>query len=119
MNSLSLTIVGNAPKKEAGKAQIKEQIAYYMENARQIREGLIAAGYQAFGGVNSPYVWLKTPDNLTSWEFFDKLLNEAQVVGTPGSGFGASGEGYFRLTGFGTHENTKEAIKRIQALKTK
>ena len=90
-----------------------------MENARQIREGLTAAGYQAFGGVNSPYVWLKTPDNLTSWEFFDKLLKEAQVVGTPGSGFGASGEGYFRLTGFGTHENTKEAIKRIQALKTK
>ena len=110
---------GEAVYSEAGKAQIKEQIAYYMENARQIREGLIAAGYQAFGGVNSPYVWLKTPDNLTSWEFFDKLLNEAQVVGTPGSGFGASGEGYFRLTGFGTHENTKEAIKRIQALKTK
>ena len=110
---------GAAVYSEAGKAQIKEQIAYYMENARQIREGLIAAGYQAFGGVNSPYVWLKTPDNLTSWEFFDKLLNEAQVVGTPGSGFGASGEGYFRLTGFGTHENTKEAIKRIQALKTK
>ena len=110
---------GEAIYSEAGKAQIKEQIAYYMENARQIREGLITAGYQAFGGVNSPYVWLKTPDNLTSWEFFDKLLNEAQVVGTPGSGFGASGEGYFRLTGFGTHENTKEAIKRIQALKTK
>ena len=97
-------------------AQIKEQIAYYMENARQIREGLIAAGYQAFGGVNSPYVWLKTPDNLTSWEFFDYLLENAQIVGTPGAGFGENGKNYFRLTSFGKHEKTAEAMKRFDEL---
>ncbi|MDO4292130.1 MAG: LL-diaminopimelate aminotransferase [Eubacteriales bacterium] len=107
---------GEAVYSPEGKAQLREQIAYYMENARLIREGLKEAGYRAFGGVNSPYVWLKTPDGLTSWEFFDRLLNGAQVVGTPGSGFGASGEGYFRLTGFGTHENTREALRRIREL---
>ena len=73
-------------------------------------------GYTVYGGVDAPYIWLKTPDDLTSWEFFDKLLEGANVVGTPGSGFGPSGEGFFRLTAFGTHENTKEAIERIKKL---
>ena len=100
--------------KLAGKAQIKEQIAYYQKNARTIYEGLKNAGYTVSGAVNSPYVWLKTPDNMTSWEFFDFLLEKANVVGTPGSGFGPSGEGYFRLTAFGSYENTLEAIKRIE-----
>lgn len=99
-----------------GQAQTKEQIAYYMNNAKVIREGLSAAGYTVSGGVNAPYIWLKTPDKMTSWEFFDYLLEKANVVGTPGSGFGPSGEGYFRLTAFGTYENTVEAMKRIQAL---
>lgn len=96
-----------------GQAQIKEQIAYYMENAKMILEGLKSAGYQVYGGVNAPYIWLKTPGNMTSWEFFDELLQTANVVGTPGSGFGPHGEGYFRLTAFGTHENTKKALERI------
>lgn len=108
---------GEAVYSEAGKAQIKEQIAYYMENARIIREGLKEAGFTAYGGVNSPYVWLKVPEGMSSWEFFDKLLNEVQVVGTSGAGFGASGEGFFRLTAFGTHENTLEALRRIKTLK--
>ncbi|MBC9786076.1 LL-diaminopimelate aminotransferase [Heliobacterium chlorum] len=99
---------------EAGQQQIQENIRYYMENARLIREGLINLGYKVFGGVNAPYIWLKTPDNLGSWEFFDKLLNQANVVGTPGAGFGASGEGYFRLTAFGTRENTEKALERIK-----
>ena len=93
---------GAAVYTEAGKAQIKEQIAYYQKNARTIYEGLKNAGYTVSGAVNSPYVWLKTPDNMTSWEFFDFLLEKANVVGTPGSGFGPSGEGYFRLTAFGS-----------------
>ena len=99
---------------EEGQKQIMENIRYYMENAKIIKEGLKEAGYTVFGGENSPYVWLKVPDGLTSWEFFDKLLNEVNVVGTPGSGFGPSGEGYFRLTAFGTKENTIEAIDRIK-----
>lgn len=99
-----------------GKAQIKEQIAYYMKNAKTIMEGLSSAGYTVSGGVNSPYIWLKTPDKMTSWEFFDYLLQTANVVGTPGSGFGPSGEGYFRLTAFGTYENTVAAIERIKNL---
>lgn len=107
---------GEAVYSPEGKAQLKEQVAYYMENARLIREGLAQAGFTAYGGVNSPYIWLKTPDKMTSWAFFDRLLHEVQVVGTPGSGFGASGEGYFRLTAFGTHENTREALQRIQKL---
>lgn len=107
---------GEAVYSEEGKKQLSAQVAYYMENARMIREGLKGAGFTAYGGVNAPYIWLKTPDGLSSWEFFDKLLNEVQVVGTPGSGFGASGEGFFRLTAFGTHENTKEALKRIGRL---
>ncbi len=99
-----------------GKQQTSEQVAYYMNNAKYIREGLIAAGFEASGGVNAPYVWLKTPQGMNSWQFFDYLLENANVVGTPGSGFGPHGEGYFRLTGFGNYENTVEAIKRIQAL---
>ena len=98
---------------EEGKKQVRENIEYYKENAKIIKEGLEKAGFTVFGGVNSPYIWLKVPDGLTSWEFFDELLSKANVVGTPGSGFGPSGEGYFRLTSFGTKENSIEAIKRI------
>ena len=87
-----------------------------MENAKLIRETLDGMGYTVAGGVDAPYIWMKTPDDMESWEFFDKLLTEANVVGTPGSGFGPSGEGYFRLTAFGTHENTKEALERIKKL---
>ncbi|WP_066715187.1 LL-diaminopimelate aminotransferase [Clostridium sp. Marseille-P299] len=99
-----------------GMRQTREQINYYMNNAKVIREGLKDAGYLVSGGVNAPYIWLKTPDNMTSWQFFDYLLEKANVVGTPGSGFGPSGEGYFRLTAFGTYESTLEAIERIKAL---
>lgn len=101
---------------EEGKAQIKEQVAYYMKNARMIKEGLSNAGFTVFGGINAPYIWLKTPDKMTSWEFFDYLLEKANIVGTPGSGFGPSGEGYFRLTAFGSHENTLQAMERIKNL---
>lgn len=101
---------------DEGQKQIKENINYYMNNARIIREGLIEAGYTVYGGINAPYIWLKVPEGLTSWEFFDKLLKEANVVGTPGVGFGPSGEGYFRLTAFGTKENTEEAIRRIKEM---
>lgn len=101
---------------EAGKEQLKEQVAYYMKNAKTISNGLKEAGYTVSGGVNAPYIWLKTPDQMTSWEFFDYLLENAGIVGTPGSGFGPSGEGYFRLTAFGTYENTVAAIERIQKL---
>ena len=107
---------GEAVYSEAGKVQLKEQIAYYMRNAKTIYGGLREAGYTVSGGVNSPYIWLKTPDNMTSWEFFDYLLTKAGVVGTPGSGFGPSGEGYFRLTAFGTYENTLAAVERIKHL---
>ena len=96
-----------------GKQQIAELIRFYMNNAKLLREGLIAAGLQVYGGLNAPYVWLKTPGNLSSWDFFDQLLHESQIVGTPGSGFGASGEGYFRLSAFSSLENTQEAIRRI------
>ena len=102
---------------EEGRKQIKENIDYYKENAKIIKQGLEEAGYTVYGGVNSPYVWLKLPDGMKSWDFFDKLLTEANVVGTPGVGFGPSGEGYFRLTGFGTKENTQEAIRRIKEMK--
>ena len=87
-----------------------------MNNAKVIFNGLQDAGYTVSGGVNAPYIWLKTPDNMTSWEFFDHLLEDANVVGTPGSGFGPSGEGYFRLTAFGGYENTVEAIERIKRM---
>ena len=107
---------GEAVYSEAGKAQIQQQIAYYQKNAHYIYNGLKEAGYTVAGGVNSPYIWLKTPDQMTSWEFFDYLLEKANVVGTPGSGFGPSGEGYFRLTAFGTYENTVKAIDRIKKL---
>jgi len=98
---------------DEGWAQVKEIIDYYMANAKIIREGLEAAGITCYGGVNAPYIWLKTPAGMTSWDFFDKLLNECFVVGTPGSGFGPSGEGYFRLSAFGERENVEEAVKRI------
>lgn len=107
---------GEAVYSETGKAQLKEQIAYYMKNAKIIYEGLKAAGYSVSGGVNAPYIWLETPQNMTSWEFFDYLLEKANVVGTPGSGFGPSGEGHFRLTAFGSYENTAEAIERIKGI---
>jgi LL-diaminopimelate aminotransferase len=107
---------GEATYSPEGKAQLKEQVAYYMKNASTIKKGLQDAGYTVFGGVNAPYIWLKTPDKMTSWEFFDYLLGNANVVGTPGSGFGPSGEGYFRLTAFGTYENTLAALERIQKL---
>ena len=99
---------------EEGKKQIKENIDSYMENAKIIKQGLEEAGFTTYGGVNSPYVWLKVPEGMNSWKFFDKLLEEVNVVGTPGSGFGPHGEGYFRLTAFGTKENTIEAMERIK-----
>lgn len=107
---------GEAVYSEAGKAQTRQQVAYYMNNAKTIIEGLKSAGYTVSGGVNAPYVWLETPDGMSSWDFFDYLLTKANIVGTPGSGFGPSGEGYFRLTAFGTYENTLKAIDRIKAL---
>ena len=107
---------GEAVYSPEGKAQLKEQVAYYMRNAHTIYNGLKEAGYSVSGGVNAPYIWLKTPNNMSSWDFFDYLLKTAHVVGTPGSGFGAHGEGFFRLTAFGTYENTLEAIRRITAL---
>lgn len=107
---------GEAVYSAEGKAELKEQVAYYMKNARTIKEGLAAAGYTVFGGVNAPYIWLKTPDNMSSWDFFDYLLENVNIVGTPGSGFGPSGEGYFRLTAFGSYENTVEALERIKKL---
>ena len=107
---------GEAVYSAEGKAQLKDQVAYYMKNAKTIKEGLKDAGYTVFGGVNAPYIWLKTPKNMTSWEFFDYLLEKDNVVGTPGSGFGPSGEGYFRLTAFGNYENTVKALERIKAL---
>ncbi len=99
---------------ERGKKEIKENINYYMGNAKIIKQGLEEAGFKVYGGVNSPYVWLRVPENMSSWEFFDKLLEEVNIVGTPGSGFGPSGERYFRLTAFGTRENTIDAISRIK-----
>lgn len=97
-----------------GRAQTREIIDYYMANANIIRNGLIELGLEVFGGTNAPYIWLKTPNGLDSWEFFDKLLNEANVVGTPGAGFGPSGAGYFRLTAFGSRESTQEAVERVK-----
>ena len=107
---------GEAVYSEEGKKQTQAQVAYYMNNAKVIMDGLKNAGFSVSGGVNAPYVWLETPKDMTSWEFFDYLLNNANIVGTPGSGFGPSGEGYFRLTAFGTHENTLKAIERIKNL---
>ena len=107
---------GEAVYSPEGKKQLAEQVAYYMNNAKVIKEGLKDAGYNVSGGVNAPYIWLETPKGMTSWDFFDYLLDKANVVGTPGSGFGPSGEGYFRLTAFGTYENTVAAIERIKKM---
>ena len=104
---------GEAVYSDAGKRQIRQLVDYYMGNASYILSGLTKAGFKAFGGVNSPYVWMATPDGMSSWDFFDMLLDRANVVGTPGVGFGSCGEGYFRLTSFGSSENTKEAVDRI------
>ena len=104
---------GEAVYSPEGKKQTKEQIAYYMNNAKIIREGLTNAGYTVFGGVNAPYIWLKTPDDMTSWDFFDYLLENLNIVGTPGSGFGPSGEGYFRLTAFATPSITHRRWRTI------
>jgi LL-diaminopimelate aminotransferase len=101
---------------DQGRKEVKEIIKYYLENAKILRDSLLESGYEVFGGVNAPYVWVKTKNNLTSWEFFDKLLNEANVVGTPGSGFGPSGEGYFRFSAFAERENVLKAMSRIKEL---
>ena len=97
-----------------GKQQTRKTVDYYLRNAEVLRQGLLDAGFKVFGGTNAPYVWIKTPDETTSWEFFDILLDRCHVAGTPGSGFGPSGEGYIRLTAFNTYENTVEAINRIK-----
>ena len=107
---------GEAVYSPEGKKQLADQVAYYMKNAAYIRQGLFDAGYTVYGGVNAPYIWLKAPNGMTSWEFFDYLLETANIVGTPGSGFGPSGETYFRLTAFGQYENTVEAIERIRKM---
>lgn len=104
---------------EEGQKQIKENVAYYMENARIIREAIEEIGIEVYGGVNAPYIWLKTPEGMTSWDLFDTLLEKAHIVSTPGSGFGPSGEGYLRLSSFGTRENTLKAIERIKKLSFK
>lgn len=107
---------GLAVYSEEGRRELKEQVGYYQRNAKYIYENLKGMGYNVSGGVNAPYIWLETPKGVTSWDFFDQLLEKAHVVGTPGSGFGPSGEGYFRLTAFGTYENTKEAVERFKKL---
>ena len=107
---------GEAVYSEAGKKELRAQIDYYMNNAEYIRSNLEEAGYEVYGGKNSPYVWLKTPNHLSSWEFFDKLLYGISVVGTPGVGFGPHGEGYFRLTAFGDRDKTVEAVDRIKSM---
>lgn len=107
---------GEAVYTPQGQKETKDLIAYYMQNAAKIRESLTAAGYTVYGGINAPYIWMKTPEGMTSWDFFDHLLAKANIVGTPGSGFGPHGEGYFRLTAFGSHENTDKAIERIKKL---
>lgn len=101
---------------EQGKKEVKEVIAYYLENARIMTQSLSEAGYKVFGGVNAPYVWVKTKNGMKSWDFFDKLLSEANVVGTPGSGFGPSGEGYFRFSAFADRANVMEAMDRVKKL---
>ncbi|NEQ68517.1 MAG: aminotransferase class I/II-fold pyridoxal phosphate-dependent enzyme, partial [Symploca sp. SIO2D2] len=98
---------------EAGQAQVKALVSFYLENATIIREQLTKAGLTVYGGINAPYIWLKTPNELSSWDFFDKLLQTTNIVGTPGSGFGAAGEGYFRISAFNSRDNVNEAMKRI------
>lgn len=102
---------------EEGKKEVAAIIAYYLENARIMKESLADAGFEVFGGVNAPYIWVKTRNDMSSWDFFDKVLNEANVVGTPGSGFGPAGEGYFRFSAFASRENTLEAMDRIKNMK--
>ena len=109
----------NAVFTPEGQKGVKENIAYYQENAKILMDALDEWGIKYFGGKNSPYIWLKCPDNMGSWEFFDKLLEEANVVGTPGEGFGENGKGYLRLTSFSTHENTREAMERLKKLLNK
>nr|WP_321358596.1 LL-diaminopimelate aminotransferase [uncultured Draconibacterium sp.] len=101
---------------EEGKKEVEEVIAYYLENAKIMRESLAEIGYEVYGGVNAPYVWVKTKNDMTSWDFFDKVLNEANLVGTPGSGFGPAGEGYFRFSAFADRENVLEAMERVKNL---
>lgn len=115
MNGVSYIIQRGAEAvySEEGAHEVRENIAYYQNNAKIIANGLSDAGFEVYGGVNSPYIWMKTPNGLTAWEFFDLLLEKTGVVGTPGSGFGLSGEGYFRLTSFNTKENTEKAVERI------
>ncbi len=105
---------GEAVYSERGQKEIRESIEYYMENAATMLQALKEAGIEAWGGVDSPYIWLRTPEGMSSWDFFDALLSKCGVAGTPGSGFGPSGQGYFRLTAFNTHENTKRAMERIK-----
>lgn len=107
---------GQAVYSDQGQEEIRDLVAYYMKNARIIREGLAKAGFEVYGGVNAPYIWLRAPGNMTSWDFFDYLLREVKIVGTPGSGFGPSGEHYFRLTAFGSYENTLRAVERIKKM---
>src|SRR5680860_953660 len=101
---------------DEGKKEVAEVISYYMENARIMKKSLAEIGYTVFGGENAPYIWVKTKNNATSWDFFDKVLNESNVVGTPGSGFGPAGEGYFRFSAFANRENVLEAMERIKNL---
>ena len=101
---------------EEGQKQVKENIAYYAENAKIIADTMEECGIIYYGGKNSPYIWLQCPNNMKSWDFFDKLLTEIEVVGTPGAGFGNNGEGFFRLTAFNNHENTKEAMERFKSI---
>ena len=112
--SYPVQVAAAAVYSDEGKAQVRELIAYYMENAKIIRQTLTSAGFTVYGGVNAPYIWMKTSGGMSSWEFFDHLLAEAHVVGTPGSGFGPSGEGFFRLSAFGNRENTEKAVERIR-----
>lgn len=115
MNGVSYVVQRGAEAvySEAGKKDVLANISYYQENAKIIREGFKKAGFEVYGGVDSPYVWLKIPEGLTSWDFFDQLFEKTGVVGTPGSGFGVNGEGFFRLTSFNTMENTKRAVEKI------
>lgn len=115
MNGVSYIVQRGAEAvySEEGQKGVRSNIAYYQNNAKIIREGLTKAGFSVYGGVDSPYIWLKTPEGLSSWEFFDLLLEKTGVVGTPGSGFGTSGEGYFRLTSFSTKENTEKAVEKM------
>ena len=111
--SYPVQVAAAASLDDIGRPEIQALVDGYLANAKIIREGLTRAGLICYGGMNSPYVWLKTPNGMTSWAFFDALLRKAQVVGTPGAGFGAAGEGYFRLTAFNTDENTRRAVERI------